>query len=339
MRVRFITCAIGGLFASVVFGQTQGQTGAGQSVSQVFHFTYMQGAVSIQQLTNAIRTVAEITQSTLSFDAKTLTVGGTPTQVAMAAWIFNALDQPAPASPATQEFRPAGSVDDVVRLLYLTHPQTTQSFQDIVNSVRVIPDMSKVFPYSAQNVVVMRGTDSQAAMTEWLFRQLDVAAGVQPAQGATARQYVPAGVTNDEVQVLYLTHPWNPQSMQQIVNTLRVIPQLTRVFPCNASGAVSVRGPTATVALAAWLFGQLDQTPPAASPSPREFRMPGGADDVTQVYYLTPATTPEAFKNIVTTVRTTTNLPVFPDDIWHAVTLRGTAAQIASADLLIRQMN
>lgn len=312
------------------------QTAAGQSASQVFHFTYSQSAIDSQQITNAIRTVGEITQATLDMGAKTLTVTGTTAQLAMVSWMFSAMDQPAPANQATQQYLPAGTVNDVLRILYLTHPQTPQTFQEIVNSVRTIPEMTKVFPYSSQNAVVMRGTDSQAGMAEWLFHQLDVPAGVQPVRNPAARQYASPGATNDQVQVFFLTHPWNAQSLQQLTNTLRVIPQLTKVFPCTAAGAVSVRGPTATVALAAWLFGKLDQVPQTASPSPQEYQMPGGADDVTQVVYLTPAPTAEALKSMVAALRTSVKL-VFPDDIWNAVTMRGTAAQIASADLLIQR--
>jgi hypothetical protein len=299
----------------------------------------MQEPVYIQQLTNAIRTVAEITLSNLNMDAKTLTVSGTPAQVSMAAWMFAAMDQPTPPNPATQEYRPAGSVNDVVSMLYLTHPQTPTSFQEIVNAMRMIPEMTQVFPYSPQNAVMIRGTDSQVAMTEWLFQQLNVPAGVQPVQSPAVHQYATPGVANDQVQVLFPTDSWNVLSLQQIANTLRVITQLTKVMQCNATGAVSVRGPTATVALAAWLFSQLDQAPPASAAAPQEFQMPGGADDVTQVVHLAPATTPESTVNIVKALRAAMKAPIFPDDIFNAVTLRGTADQIAAADALIKQMN
>jgi hypothetical protein len=67
--------------------------------------------------------------------------------------------------------------------------------------------------------------------------------------------------------------------------------------------------------------------------------MPGGADDVTEVFYVTPTTTTEAFQSMVTALRTSVTKLVFPDDQFNAVTIRGTAAQIASAGLLIKQMN
>jgi hypothetical protein len=337
MRAKQIRFATGVLFAAAACGQTQGPT-PGQNVSRVFQFTYTQAPQGLKEIANAIRSAAGITQASLNADAKTLTVDGTSTQIAVAAWLFSELDQPAPSNRATQEYSPAGSVNDVIRIFYQTHIQGPQNFQEIVNAVRTIPEMTKIFPYFGQNAVVMRGTDSEAAMTEWLFHQLDVPAGVQPFQNPSAHQYASPGAANDQVQVLYLTHSMSPQNMQQIVNTIRVIPQLSKVFPCTSTGAVSVRGPTATIALAAWLFSQLDQAPQASIPSPQEFHMPGGADDVTQVFYLTPATTTENFKSIVTALRTTVTKLVFPDDMFNALTLRGTAAQIASADLLIKQM-
>lgn len=331
MRVKPVRYAIGALLATMAWGQTP----AGQSVSQVFHFTYTQSPKELQEITNAIRTIGQIAQVSPDYDAKTLTVSGTQGQVAIAAWLLSEMDQPLSANPVTREFRPAGSTNDVVRILYLTHGQGPPALQEIVNAVRTIPEMTKVFPYSAQNAVVIRGTDSQAAMAESLFHQLDLPAGVQPVQNPAAHQYVTPGATNDVVQVLFLTHAQSAQGFQEIVNTLRVIPELTKVFPCTATGAIALRGPAATVSLATWLFNQLDQ-PAGGQP---QFQMPGGADDVTKVYYLSPNTTAQGLQSIVNAVRTTMNRRVFPNTALNALTLRGTATQVAAADLLIKQMD
>jgi type II secretory pathway component GspD/PulD (secretin) len=329
------------LFAAAAFGQAP----AAQTEAQVFHFTDAQDPISIQEITNAIRSVGEITQASLDTNAKTLAVNGTPAQLALASWIFNTIQQPAPANRATQEYRPAGSVNDVVRMVYFSHPPgTPSSFQEIINAVRTIPEITKVFPYVAQNAIVMRGTDSRIAMAEWLFHQLDLPAGIQPVQDPAAHRYVlsradlPEHDNNNVMQVLFLVRPWTRASMLQIVNAVRTIPELTKVFPCTATGAVAVRAPTATLALAAWLFNQLDQAPRISILSPQEFRMSGRTDDVTQVFYLTPATTPESLQSIVTAVRTTLSRAI-PDATLNAVTMRGTAAQIAAADALIKRMN
>jgi hypothetical protein len=347
MHARHVRLAIATLFATAVWGQTTN----GQSVSQVFHFTYEQAPIGMQEITNAIRTVPEITQASFDMGSKTLTLTATPAKMAIASWIFTTMDQPAPASHATQEYRPAGSVNDVVRILFLAHPGTTQSFQEIVNSVRTIPEMTKVFPYVAQHSIVIRGTENQVAMSEWLFHQVDLPAGLQPVQSPAAHQYVNQVVDNPHVsranpnplpqdltQVLFLSHEWTAPNMQQIVNTVRTIPELTKVFPCTATGAVAVRGMPATVALATWIFNQLDHDPPASTPAPQEFHMPGGADDVTQIFYLGKGTTPASLESLTNALRPVTRQPAFPNAALNALVMRGTATQISAADSLIKQM-
>jgi len=316
-----------------------GQTAAGQNTTQVFHFTYDPTTRGLQELTNAIRTVGEITQASVSFEAKTLTVGGTPVQIAMAAWMFTTMDQPEPANHATQEYRPAGSANDLLRVLYLTQGEGPQGFQEIVNAVRTIPEMTKVFPYTPQNAIVMRGTDGQIAMAEWLFHQLDLPAGMQPA-GTGTHDYRAPGATGDLVRVLQLTNAQSTTSFQEIVNAIRTIPELTKVFPSTSTGTVAVRGTPAKIELATWLFSQLDQASAPASQGMQEFRMPESGDDVTRVFYLTPNVTLRNFQDIIATLRTTSNIHrVFSDGSLRAVIVRGTATQMAAADLLIKQMD
>ncbi len=209
MQAKPIQFAIAVLFATAGFGQTP----AAQTEGQVFHFTDAQDPIGIQEIANAIRSAGEITQASLDTGAKTLTVHGTPAQLTMASWIFTTMDQPAPANRATQEYRPAGSANDLVRMVYLSHPGTRSSFQEIINAVRTIPEITKVFPYVAQNAIVMRGTDSRIAMAEWLFHQLDLPAGIQPVQDPAAHRYVlsradlPQHDNNNVMQVLFLVHP------------------------------------------------------------------------------------------------------------------------------------
>ena len=95
MRARLIRFAAAVLFAFVAFGQTAGQNPA-QNVSRVFQFTYTQAPQGLKEISNAILSTAAITQGSLTPDAKTLTVDGTPGQIAIAKWLFSALDQPAP---------------------------------------------------------------------------------------------------------------------------------------------------------------------------------------------------------------------------------------------------
>ncbi len=117
MHARSVRFAIAVSFASILWGQGS----PSETVTQVFHFTSTQTAQGFQEITNAIRTVGEIVQATQNTADKALTVSGTPTQIAIATWLFSEMDQPVSPNPVTQEYRPAGTTNDVVRILYLTH--------------------------------------------------------------------------------------------------------------------------------------------------------------------------------------------------------------------------
>jgi hypothetical protein len=68
-----------------------------------------------------------------------------------------------------------------------------------------------------------------------------------------------------------------------------------------------------------------------------EFR-PSSGDDIVRVFYLTQTDTPQAFQEVVTQVRSTTQVrKAFTINSQRAVAMRGTAAQVALADQLFRE--
>jgi len=97
---------------------------------------------------------------------------------------------------------------------------------------------------------------------------------------------------------------------------------------------VAVRGADDQIALADWLFQALDQ--PANVP--REYRLSGSKDDIVRVFYLTHAGTTQRVQEIATEVRTATGIPrVFTNNTARIVTVRGSAAQIAQADRIVKE--
>ncbi len=105
------TAAFGTLWT--IFGLlAPGQPAAQTSQERVFHFAHARTATSVVSIATAIRVVGEMTVKT-SQDSppSTLTVQGTPEQLAFANWLFVALDQPvgAPArTAAVSESKLAG---------------------------------------------------------------------------------------------------------------------------------------------------------------------------------------------------------------------------------------
>jgi len=123
---------------------------------------------------------------------------GTADQVAMIEWLVNALDARQGGPPATGRRpsavypypeppkllssgakNPAWSPGDtVVRVFYLAHTETGPGMQELVNTIRTVADIPRLFPYSgASKAVVLRASASQDAMAEWLLNDLDTPAG------------------------------------------------------------------------------------------------------------------------------------------------------------------
>ena len=63
--------------------------------------------------------------------------------------------------------------DEVVKVFYLKNPTTVQEFQEIITAVRSVTDVRRMFPYNAQNAVMVRDTVDKVALVEKLLRDMD----------------------------------------------------------------------------------------------------------------------------------------------------------------------
>ena len=78
---------------------------------------------------------------------------------------------------------------------------------------------------------------------------------------------------------------------------------------------------------------------PTSGPSPHEYRMPGSNDDVVSVIYLPHTSSTQAFQHAVTQIREATKIMrVFTYNRPRAMTVRGTADQIAMAQRMAKQL-
>jgi len=317
MRTANTLLAVTALFGSAVFGQTP----VTQSQDQVFHFTYTNSSIGQQEILNVIRTIAEVEHANLEVTARTLTIAAaTPGQVAMAVWLFNLLDRPAGAQPspapgqtAAINTYPVTGSSAVVRVFYLADSEAPKDIQEIVNTIRTIPEMTRVIQCTSIKAVVLRGTADQVAVAEWLIQKLDLPATAQPVTHAPgAVEYLMPGVRDNTIRVFYLTNTPTPQGLQDVTNATRTIPEITRVITRSSLRAITVRGPADEVAAAAWLINLLDQ-PASAGPAgqpgtPAQYQMPGPAFGVARVFYLTHTGTPQGLQEITNAVRTTAQI-------------------------------
>jgi len=356
MTVKAIPLVITAIFACVASGQTT----ANPSLDKTFHFTYTDKPQNIQEIVNIIRSIAEVGQVNIDNAARTMTLSGTTNQLALAGWLLPQVDrltQPPPQpsqSPATLEYQLAGTRDGgVARVFYLSHTETPQAMQEMVNAIRSILELQRAVPYNNLKALVLRGTAEQIAAAEWLINALDKPAGVQPLSSPGGNPAVIAYTFSDvqmdvrfrapATRVFYLTHTPTPQAMQELVNSVRSLTDLQRVVPVNGPKAIALRGTADQAAMAEWLINALDRpagtvspASPNQTPATNQYQL-SWSSDVARVFY--PHTsTPEELQALVNDVRSTAHIQrATPCHAPGAVALRGTVGQVALAEKLIQE--
>jgi hypothetical protein len=254
--IRFATIV---LFASVAFGQTSADT----NVDRVFHFVHTETLQEMQEIATVTRSIANAPKASVDSTQKTLTLGGTAVQIALAEWLFNNLDKPASArhsqAPSTPEYRVSDSADDIAQVFYLTHTETVQHIQEVATVVRSLVGARRLFTYNAISAVVVRGKSWEIALAGWLLNDLDQSTNPQRGQDSAIHVYRLAGGGEDVVRVFYLTQSGTVESFQEIATQVRTTTQVRRLFTYNAPRAVALRGTDDQIAMAEKLIKKLDQ--------------------------------------------------------------------------------
>jgi hypothetical protein len=143
----------------------------------------------------------------------------------------------------------------------------------------------------------------------------------------------------DRDRTFYLTHTDTVQQFQEVATVIRTIADIQQVSADNEQKSVTVHTTAPQIAMAEWLFNELDS--PAAQPSvPHEYRAPGSSDDVVRVFYVTTAATVQDFQEVSTLVRTISDIRrVFTYNGRKALVIRGTVAQIGLAEWLLKRLD
>jgi hypothetical protein len=113
------------------------------------------------------------------------------------------------------------------------------------------------------------------------------------------------------------------------------------MFAYSEQGSIALRGNAAQVALAEWLFHELNApAPPTANPAAYAYSLPSGTTDAVRVFRLAHAGTRQDVQAILNAIRTTTNLQRgFACNSQKALALRGTDAQIAAAGRIVQELD
>jgi hypothetical protein len=312
----------------------------GQDVSRVFHLHHIETTQDLNEFATLVRTVADIRDASADAAQKTMSVHGTASQIAIAEFLFTELDRQTVPDSVTQEFRVSNNPDDVVRLFFLPHTATVQSFQEIATAIRTITEMRRVFTYNSPRALAVRGTPDQIAGTEFLVRELDQPAD---AERTDSRQYQMIDTRNfgmTAVRVFYLPYASTVQQLQEVATMVRTIGEIRQVFTYNSPRAMIVRGTPDQAALAGWMIHELAKPVTAETTASEVYRyvdLDHHGENIVRIFYVKDVPTVQAFQQVATQIRATTQIRrVFTYNETKAMAVRGTEEQLRTAEQMLQ---
>jgi hypothetical protein len=152
---------------------------------KIFYPARFTTAQQVQDVVNAVRSIAEVQRVVALNGAGAIVARGNPEQIALAEWIVAELDR----SMAGK--RPAGIREytypdsdlqvverrtTAVRIYYPASVSTPQDMQETVNGLRSFADVQRVVSFVTSGAIIARSNTEQATMMDWLVKELDAGA-------------------------------------------------------------------------------------------------------------------------------------------------------------------
>lgn len=238
------------LTASLAFGQTA----SNPDVNRVLHFNFISTQNGMTNLLTAIRTVADVPRVTLDANARTVSLVGPASKIAMVDWLFAELDKPVQSNPltVTYEYQPPEGAGEVMKIFFPAHRTSSAELAALTTTIRTVADTQRIFPLESipNKALVLRASRDRTAMAEWMLRQLD-----QPASGQALRPQGPdefqwQGNPDGLAKVFFLARSMPAKEMGDFLTGLRTATKLQRVFMVSSPPAVVLRGTPEQVAQA-----------------------------------------------------------------------------------------
>jgi hypothetical protein len=270
---------------------------------------------------------------------KTLSVGGTASQIAIAEFLYTELDRQTVPDSVSQEYKVANNADDVVRLFFLPNTATVQDLQEVATTIRTIAEIRQVFTLNLSRALAMRGTADQISAAAFMVNELNQPASAKKADSKVHQMIDTGNRGETQVRVFYLPYTSTVQQFQEVATLTRTIAEIRRVFTYNAAKAMVVRGTGDQMALTEWMVHELAKPVDAATLASQQYTMASDphSENIVRVFYVKDVPTVAAFQQVATQIRAATQIRrVFTYNATKAMALRGTAAQLAMVDQMLQ---
>jgi hypothetical protein len=300
------------------------------NVTGTYRFTTPITEQGLREAATIVRTVASLSQVSQDIPNASLSFTGSEEAVSLAAWILPQIDKVS-GDTAIHEYKlPSG---DVSRVNFITSARNAQDLQELLTILRTVADVQKVYNFTPNRALVLRGPAWQVAFSEWIIQQLAEPAAQNP--DTAPREFTVGGPdyrgTGHGARFNFLSNVSSIQQVQEILTVLRTVADIQKIFNYTSRNALVLRGGDSDLPRAEWLIQQLD-LPARQSSGPATFSASTG-DDVTRIFRLRNVA-PQSLQTAVTGMRSELGIKkMFPTTTTNPATivLRGTSDQIAAA--------
>ncbi len=143
-----------------------------QTSSRTFHLTTLTSPVAVRGIGTIVRVFAA-KQTSVNEASQTISVSGSSSDLALAAWLVEQFDSTR-AKPAILQYTVQGSPQSAVRIFYLSNIPRQTVLNEFASILRTVGDIQNIFAVTPEHAVGIRTTEAQAQLAEWLVQQLDV---------------------------------------------------------------------------------------------------------------------------------------------------------------------
>ena len=125
-------------------------------MAEVFHIHHIDNKRDLSEFATIIRVITDISEVKDDATEMTLSVKGTPVQMAIADWLVTEFDQRTLPEFSTTEFKVPNKEDDVARVFFLPRAATLQDFQEIATAMRTIVESRRTFTFNTPRALMVR---------------------------------------------------------------------------------------------------------------------------------------------------------------------------------------
>jgi len=228
---------------------------AAQTTSRTFHLTTLTSptAVRVREIGTIVRALAA-KQTSVNEESQTISVSGSSSDLALAAWLVEQFDSTGAKSGMVQ-YTVQGSPQSAVRIFYLSNTPRQTGLNEFVSTLRTVGGIQNMFATTPEHAIGIRTTEAQAQLAEWLVKQLDVA---HASAGVERYASTGPGGPQEIVEVAFLARQGTESDLNQAVTTLRNEAGIRDIFMHSSPQGMAFRGSAEQVQSAEHLLARIN---------------------------------------------------------------------------------